>query len=619
MYGLVRRRKRKVAQSASEGRAPRARTSRGAATIKGGTLAEGTEGLSRRGFVRAAGLGLLGAAAAGGALGLSGCSGSDAQSGVAVENKGGCGDFNENLYTDAFPVKTRNVPVLDVESGIVRQGNVAFEMRTIAESEIKRTEETDVLVCGCGLTGSVAALAASDDGKTKVLCIEKMSKGRGMFEGMGVVGGKVMAEAGNEVDKAEMMDRMRHAAYYRVPIDPIKLWADRSGEAADWLQEKFDEGEAGIHEYYKANNANAHNFEVPQTELEFKCDKWSETTTKNAGGAGIYIVADLANTLSKRSNADLRYNTAAVQLERNADGRVTGAICKDADGYFRVNASKGVVLATGGFDANPAMLKAWCRAEDIAACASWCPNEGTTGDGQLMGLAVGGQMDPLPAAIMNFDFGSPDSFYASNLGITALVSQGIMINEQGRRFCSEGLPFQARSNAITAQAHYGTKTFRVASTTQLGKNAATILEKLQPYIEKDWAHEASSLDELAEWMDVPAETLKAEVAQFNTYVDNKKDEMFNRPMAKATKVEGEKYYAIKHQSSILATVSGLVVDYHCRVLDYDNEPIEGLFAAGGASGGFFSGNYPRHIFGPSVGRCVTFGYVSGQTAAQGVN
>ena len=236
-----------------------------------------------------------------------------------------------------------------------------------------------------------------------------------------------------------------------------------------------------------------------------------------------------------------------------------------------------------------------------------------------MGLAVGGQMDPLPAAIMNFDFGSPDSFYASNLGITALVSQGIMINEQGRRFCSEGLPFQARSNAITAQAHYGTKTFRVASTTQLGKNADAILEKLQPYIEKDWAHEASSLDELAKWMDVPADTLKAEVAQFNTFVDNKKDEMFNRPMAKATKVEGEKYYAIKHQSSILATVSGLVVDYHCRVLDYDNEPIEGLYAAGGASGGFFSGNYPRHIFGPSVGRCVTFGYVSGQTAAQGVN
>ena len=89
--------------------------------IKGGTLAEGTEGLSRRGFMRAAGLSLIGAAAAGGALSLAGCSSDNAQGGVAVENKGGCGDFNESLYTGAFPVKTRNVPVIDVESGIVRQ------------------------------------------------------------------------------------------------------------------------------------------------------------------------------------------------------------------------------------------------------------------------------------------------------------------------------------------------------------------------------------------------------------------------------------------------------------------------------------------------------------------
>ena len=84
-------------------------------------------------------------------------------------------------------------------------------------------------------------------------------------------------------------------------------------------------------------------------------------------------------------------------------------------------------------------------------------------------------------------------------------------------------------------------------------------------------------------MEVAADTLVAEVARFNGFVDNKLDEDFNRPMEKAVKIEGEKYYAIKHQSSILATVSGLVVDYECRVLDYDNEVIPGLYAAGGAS------------------------------------
>ena len=120
-------------------------------------------------------------------------------------------------------------------------------------------------------------------------------------------------------------------------------------------------------------------------------------------------------------------------------------------------------------------------------------------------------------------------------------------------------------------------------------------------------------------MDVPADTLKAEVAQFNTFVDNKKDEMFNRPMAKAPRSKARSITRLSTSRPSWRPCRGLVVDYHCRVLDYDNELIEGLYAAGGASGGFFSGNYPRHIFGPSVGRCVTFGYVSGQTAAQGVN
>ncbi|WP_302384493.1 FAD-binding protein [uncultured Adlercreutzia sp.] len=552
---------------------------------------------SRRDFLKASGLALLGSAAAAGAFGAvpTASAYAEGDAAAAAPAEAGIANFETDMYSDVFPTGVRYIPVIDAPTDMDRQGKVAFELREIGEDEITRTEETDVLVAGCGITGVCAALSASDDGTTQVLCLEKMSEGRGMFEGMGVTG---------------------DAAYYRVPIDPIKLWADRSPEAADWLQAKFDEGDGQITEGFKINNENAHHFDVPQTEVTFTSPQWSEQTIKNAGGAGIYIVKDLANTLSKRANAEVRYRSAVVKLEREEGGRVTGAICKDVDGYFRVNVKNGVVLATGGFDANPAMLKAWCRPEDIANAASWCPNYGTTGDGQLMGLAVGGQMDPLPAAVMNFDFGSPESFYSSNLGITGLVAGGLMINEEGRRFASESLPFQARSNAITAQRQYGENCWRVASSAQVP--APAVLEALEPFKEKGWAFEADSLEELAGMMEVAADTLVAEVARFNGFVDNKLDEDFNRPMEKAVKIEGEKYYAIKHQSSILATVSGLVVDYECRVLDYDNEVIPGLYAAGGASGGFFHTNYPRHIFGPSIGRCVTFGFVSGQSAAQGV-
>ncbi len=101
------------------------------------------------------------------------------------------------------------------------------------------------------------------------------------------------------------------------PIDPIKLWADRSGRLPIGCRDSSMRAKRASSSSYKANNPNAHNFDVLRRRLNLKCDQWSETTTKNAGGAGIYIVADLANTLGKRENADLRYNTAAVQLERN--------------------------------------------------------------------------------------------------------------------------------------------------------------------------------------------------------------------------------------------------------------------------------------------------------------
>ncbi len=580
--------------------------------------------LSRRKFLKTAGMSALAAAAATGAFSMTGCSSNNANAEEPIKHVGGgVADYSESVYTDVFPLQTRNMPIIDAPCETTRQGTVAYVAGDIPENQINRTETCDVLVAGAGWTGVCAALAASDDGHTSVFCFEKMSKGRGIFEGAGVVGGRVMEAAGNNVDKAEMMDRMRHAAYYRVPVDPIKLWADRSGEAVDWLQDRFDEGDGQIETYFHRGSANAHNFDVPQTEIAFRSPQWSEQTTSNAGGAGIYIVADLANTFQKRSNADLRYNTAVCKLERNDDGVVTGAICQDSDGYFRVNANNGVILATGGFDANPAMLKAWCRAEDIANTTSWAPTEGTTGDGQLMGLEIGGQMDPLPAAIMNFDFGNPEAYYSR--GANRLVGQGLLINENGIRFASESLPFQARGNAISAQRHYGSDCWRVVSQTQIDpfrRQRADDWSDVQTYFdycqEKGYLVTGSTVEELATNMGVPADNLVETINRYNQFVDNRKDEDFNKPMQTATKMEGNEFWAFKEQQCILATVSGLVVDYYCHVLDYDDNPIEHLYAAGGASGGFFSGNYPRHIFGPSAGRCLTFGYVSGQNAARGI-
>lgn len=78
----------------------------------------------------------------------------------------GVTDFSDtmSMYEEAFQAPMRSILVRDRQTDLDRQGNVAFEMRDFDESEIARTEETDVLVAGAGITGIVASMSASDDG-----------------------------------------------------------------------------------------------------------------------------------------------------------------------------------------------------------------------------------------------------------------------------------------------------------------------------------------------------------------------------------------------------------------------------------------------------------------------
>ncbi len=67
---------------------------------------------------------------------------------------------------------------------------------------------------------------------------------------------------------------------------------------------------------------------------------------------------------------------------------------------------------------------------------------------------------------------------------------------------------------------------------------------------------------------------------------------------------------------MLAVVGGLIVDDHLRVLDKDQDPIPGLYAAGNVSGGLYGVDYPTLISGNSHGRAVTWGYLAGRDAAR---
>lgn len=568
------------------------------------------DGVSRRSFLTGSVAGLA-AAAVGGSL-LFGPGEAVAEQ---VIGHGGSLGNEASDYADIYANGTMYLPVRKAECP-GPHGTVAFENRDIAESEIKRTDECEVLVLGAGVAGLMASLKAADLG-ANVITLEKMNEPRGCFECFGAVNAK--CQKGTKIDKTELIDEILRSAYWRTTPEPTLTYVNRSGEATDFWQEMLDKGENGFVITKVAQDpqvvAMPAKTGIIDTELGFyDSPSLPKDASVRSGLSGIYVVKEMAAIAkSAYNNLDLRVSTPAVQLEVDNNGTCIGCIAKDDQGYFRVSASKGVIVCTGGYDANPAMMQAFTRPEDYASSSWWNPCYGTTGDGHMMGLKIGAKMDSVPQPVMNFRWGNPDSFYDSRTWNA--IYYGIMVNPAGKRFVNEDLPFQAVSNAQNAQPGYGKGCYEIFDETMMdGMNDdATIKE----FKDKGWLFEGDSPQALASQIGMDGEQLAKTIETYNKYMANGKDEDFGRNAQMTLPFTGKKYYALTTNSNVLATVGGLTINGDCNVVDENDEVIPHLYAAGNASGNFFAGNYPRHIPGTSIGRAVTFGYVAAENAVKG--
>ena len=501
------------------------------------------------------------------------------------------------------------------------KGPIAFEDREISASEIASTETVDLLVIGAGISGLMASLRGADLG-AKVLCVEKMSKGRACFECFGAVNSKVRPDV-DGTSRLKLIDELHRSAYWRVRPQAINTYVDRSGEATDFWADILAKGSNGfiITPVEEAPNTNGMP-DIP-TELGFyDTPTLPPDAGVRSGYSGMYVCLEMQDIAAANyPNLEIRNSTPAVQLVQDGSGKVTGAIVKNPDGsYSQIEATKGVILCTGGYDANPDMMKAWVRKEDYISSSTWNPGWGTTGDGHMMGLKVGADMDLIPHPVMNVRWGNPDSFYDAR--VWNPIWYALNVNPDGKRYVNEDLPFQAVSNAQNAQVNYGAGCWQIFDSTMLGFSSEEIAlaeDAMAEFEAKGWAHSASSIQELAEACGMNAEGLQETIDTWNASVAAGVDSEFNRFIIPEVTLPftGPTYYALCTNSCILATVGGLMINENCQVTDVQGQAIPGLYAAGNASGNFFAGNYPRHIPGTSIGRAITFGYVAADHAVKG--
>jgi tricarballylate dehydrogenase len=333
-------------------------------------------------------------------------------------------------------------------------------------------------------------------------------------------------------------------------------------------------------------------------------------------GGGFALVEALATEFENKGGV-IHYNTAAQALIQNEDGAVVGVRAIGPCNKPLANHGKAVILGCGGFEGNAEMMSRYVgpRSLYLRSMSKGCHYN--KGEGIAMALAIG--------AAPCGDFGS---FHASPMDPRSdragpsiyIYPQGILVNQNGLRFVDEGPgPTDETYEGVTREinAQPGGIAYAILDTTvaKVAHPESVVRSEVPPY-------QSATLAGLAEQLKIPADTLEATVAAYNSACSNGRyneadlDGLATRGVAPrksnwARPIQAPPYIAYPIISSIVLTFGGLKVTPQAQVVNQQGDAIPGLYAAGETMGLY----YRSYTGATSVLKGAVFGRIAGRDAA----
>lgn len=537
--------------------------------------------------------------------------------------------------------------------------------------------QTDVLIIGAGAAGLSAALAAHEAGSS-VMVIEKQPKigGTAAISG-GIVwipGNRQMQVHGIEDSREDAMAYFQSLDQGDIDETTLAAFVEEGSQALAFLEDldaarlsllegypdyyldrpgaKPDGGRALDNDLFDFSTLGDwagkifHHGPAPRMMLR---------ETPLGGGTGQVDPAEMA----RRETEDLRgWGQALIGrllkacLDRGIEpllgvsgyrlvvdnGRVTGASVHRDGADLTIDASQGVILATGGFEWNEELKQAFLRGPLDAPASP----PGNQGDGLKMAMAAGASLGNMTSA-----------WWVPTLSMTNVTWEGgeqrsmpvliertlphtIMVNSEGKRFCNEANNYSALAGAFHQ--------FDPATYDYPNLPAYLIFD--QQYLSRyplasvmpgdavpDWITSADDLESLGTALGINGTQLQETVNRFNAHAIKGHDPDFARGENVYDRFYGDRsrdgtaatlgpitngpFHAVEIKMGTLGTNGGAKTDGSAQVLDLDGEPIPGLFAAGNViscpTGGVYAGA------GGTLGPALTFGYIAGRAAARRIN
>ena len=486
-------------------------------------------------------------------------------------------------------------------------------------SDAVKTYEADVVVVGAGIAGISIARSAAEGGLS-VLVLEQT--GRIQIRGLcfGAVDAGIQKKAGVVFDRKLMLNDWMQYTGNRANALLVRRFITDSGRAYDWFEESFDGEDFGQHISHWPNPPYFDNsteyYRQYQTSIEFvdwigACKKHYE---RSVSAGAQYVFSAEAKSLNVE------------------EGSVTGVFFTDADEQLEYAAArKAVVMATGDYGANEAMVKALCPEFYRALGNRVSSIKTSTGEGHKMAIWAGGVMEPSPHAHMDHAFAG--GFFG--LGNTA----ALQLNRRGMRYMNEDVPGQSFTNQVIRQpggeswqiwdegsmkemlAHqsigHGNKEYCLLDDAAMEKMIADLRKELEPETATGRVFAAWTLPELIEKIGLPKERALAEIERYNELARKGEDEDFGKRSDRLFAIEEAPFYAAPAFVAPGVVTAGVMVDENMQVIREDGTPIGGLFAIGNVAGGRYAIDYPTNAPATSHGTAVTFGlwlgeYLSGR-------
>ncbi len=336
------------------------------------------------------------------------------------------------------------------------------------------------------------------------------------------------------------------------------------------------------------------------------------------GGQGL-VEFELARL--EQLGIEIRYETGATKLLQDQQCNVTGVQVRGPNGYEEIPA-RSVVLACGGFEANPEM-----RVRYLGPGWDLCRVRGTRhnkGEGIQMALDIGAQAfgNWSGCHSVGWDISAPpygdrvvlDNFQKHSYPL------GIMVNLNGERFVDEGedlrnLTYVRFGREIMAQPHRTCVQIFDQKTIDMLRDEYRIHEVTKV--------ESDTIKGLAKELEIDPEKLAKTVAEYNAacqpgdynpaVLDGVHTKGITPPKTNwALPIDKPPYAGFITTTGITFTFGGLRINDEGAVQDVSERTIPGLFAAGELVGGLFYGNYPG---GSGLMAGSVYGKLAGTSAA----